>query len=213
MTDAYDGADGDKRRVILDVARNRFLTDGYVAAAMERVAREAGISTATLYSHFPSKTDLFEAVILDSTEAFAGQMRAVRLDQGRSCERVRAFTRAYARFLADPHVRAVLRLIAAERHRIPMSARQVYERGKREVGAPLMAELRALTDAGELRIADPAAATGQLMGMIEHPLFMSALMLGDDIEVERPVDEIADEAVRTFIARYGSPTQARESAA
>ena len=208
MADGYDEASGDKRRVILDAARDRFLKDGFTKAAMEKVARAAQISTATLYAHFPSKTELFHNVILDSAEDFAGTMRAVRLDGGRPCERIQAFTRGYARFLADPFVRAVLRLTAAERDRIPDAARDVYERGKREVGGPLIAALEAMSAEGELKVASAHQAAGQLMGMIEHPLLLSALMLGDGHQIQRDVDHIADEAVRTFMARYGTQNNA-----
>ena len=57
---------------------------------------------------------------------------------------------------------------------------------------------------GDLRVDSAHQAAGQLMGMIEHPLFMSAMMLGDQHEIDRKVDDIADEAVRTFMARYGT---------
>lgn len=208
MADGYDEASDDKRRVILDAARDRFLKDGFTKAAMEKVARAAQISTATLYAHFPSKTVLFHHVILDTAEDFAGTMRSVRLDNGRPCERIQAFTRGYARFLADPFVRAVLRLTAAERDRIPDAARDVYERGKREVGGPLISALEAMSQGGELKVASAHQAAGQLMGMIEHPLFMSAMMLGDQHQIERDVDHVADEAVRTFMARYGTQSAA-----
>lgn len=212
MADGYDAGARDKRRAILDAARARFLEDGFSRAAMEKVARAAQISTATLYLHFPSKTELFRHVIVDTADAFAATMRAVALDAGRPCERIKAFTRGYARFLSDPFVRAMLRLTAAERDRIPEAARHVYERGKREVGAPLIAALAALTEEGGLSVEDPAAAAGQLMGMIEHPLFMSAMMLGDGHEPARDVDAIADDAVRTFMARYAAEHPARQDA-
>lgn len=203
MADGVDWGASAKRRVILDRARERFLKVGFAKAAMEQVARAAQVSTATLYAHFPSKTDLFHEVLLDSAEEFSGMMRELSLDGGRPCERIQTFTRGYARFLAARNVRAVLRLIAAERARIPAAAEAVYERGKREVGGPIMAALEAMRAGGRLEVDDPAAAVGQLMGMIEHPLFMSAMMLGDDHRTERSPDDIADEAVRTFMARYG----------
>lgn len=202
MTDVSDDDLEHKRRVILDRARDSFLRDGFNKAAMGQIAKAAQISTATLYLHFPSKAELFHHMILDTAEEFVGIMRSVRIEAGLPCERVRAFTRGYGRFLADPFVRAVLRLIAAERDRIPQAARDIYERGKREVGAPLISALAELTAEGGLAVDNPPAAAGQLMGMIEHPLFMSAMMLGDTHTLERNVEQIADDAVRTFLARY-----------
>lgn len=202
MADGTDDAPDEKRRVILNVARDRFLKDGFTKAAMEKVARGAQISTATLYAHFPSKTELFHHVMLDTAEEFSGTMRALRLDLGRPHERIQAFAYGYARFLADPFVRAVLRLTAAERDRIPDAARDVYERGKREVGAPCIALVETLAADGYLKVEDPATAVGQLMGMIEQPLFMSAMMLGDDHRTDRTPEQIADDALCTFLARF-----------
>jgi AcrR family transcriptional regulator len=202
MTDDLTAELDDKRRLILDKAREAFLRDGFNKAAMGQIARAAQVSTATLYIHFPSKSALFHHMILDTAEDFVGIMRAVRLDTGLPCERVRAFTRGYAQFLADPFVRAVLRLMAAERDRIPQAAQDIYDRGKREVGAPLITVLADLTAEGGLSVPDPATAAGQLMGMIEHPLFMTAMMLGDTHRPDRDIEQIADDAVRTFLARY-----------
>ena len=61
---------------------------------------------------------------------------------------------------------------------------------------------------GALKLGNPNHAAGQLMGMIEHPILLSALMLGDGHEIERDVDQIADEAVSTFMARYGTAAAA-----
>lgn len=202
MADGYDEEADEKRRLILNKARVRFLKEGFNKAAMGHIAKSAQISTATLYLHFPSKSVLFHHVILDTAEDFVSVMRAVRIDEGLPYERVRVFSRGYARFLADPFVRAVLRLIAAERDRIPQAARDVYARGKREVGGPLMAALVELTEQGGLSVEDPAAAAGQLMGMIEHAYFMSAMMLGDEHQLDRSIEDVADDAVRTFLARY-----------
>jgi len=204
MADGYDAEADEKRRLILDKARERFLKDGFNKAAMGQIAKQAQISTATLYLHFPSKADLFHYVILDTAEDFVGVMRAIRFDSGTPLERVSNFTRGYAQFLADPFVRAVLRLIAAERDRIPQAACDVYERGKREVGAPLISALTALNNDGSLVVEDPASAAGQLMGMIEHPYFMSAMLLGDAHVLDRSIDHIVDDAVQTFLARYGA---------
>ncbi len=191
-----------KRRVILSAARRRFMTDGYSAAAMERIAREAGISTATLYSHFSGKAELFHHVIMDASDEFAGLIRSVRMEAGTPRERLRGFLRAYARFMADPFVRAVFRLVASERKRFRETAHAFFETGKRDLGAVLMASLREMTDAGLLDVRKPAWAAGQLLGMVEHPLFLAPMVTGEDVSSTRSLDSIADEAVETFLARY-----------
>ena len=52
----------DGRDRILDVAEALFQERGYTAVAMREIAEAAGIRTASLYYHFPSKEELFVSV-------------------------------------------------------------------------------------------------------------------------------------------------------
>jgi TetR/AcrR family transcriptional regulator, regulator of cefoperazone and chloramphenicol sensitivity len=50
------------RRRILDVAGDLFARDGYAAVSMAQIARQAGVSVANLYLHFPGKAALIRAM-------------------------------------------------------------------------------------------------------------------------------------------------------
>ena len=50
----------------------------------------------------------------------------------------------------------------------------------------------------------PSWAAGQLMGMIEHPVFCVPLVTGDEVFAERPPAQVAADAVETFLARYAA---------
>lgn len=52
------------RAAILAAAKAAFATGG-VAVPLTEIARRAGVGTGTLYRHFPSKADLYEAVVHD----------------------------------------------------------------------------------------------------------------------------------------------------
>ena len=45
-----------------------FLAHGYAATSMDRVASAAGVSKATIYSHFKDKADLFAAIMQQLAE-------------------------------------------------------------------------------------------------------------------------------------------------
>ena len=51
------------QQAILAAAKKLFITNGYKGTATIQIAREAGISEMTLFRHFPSKEDIFLAVI------------------------------------------------------------------------------------------------------------------------------------------------------
>lgn len=48
---------------LLDAALQLFVAQGYAATRVEEVARRAGVSKGTLFLYYPSKVELFEAVV------------------------------------------------------------------------------------------------------------------------------------------------------
>lgn len=197
--------DDPRRDQILRIARSHFMIDGYAATGMEAIAREACVSTATLYLYFPGKAELFSRVIDDAAEDFTRQMAHVRVEGGGPRDQLLAFAEAYARFMSDPFVRSVFRLVMAERRRFESTASRFFEKGRVEFGAALMGVLVRLQGQGAVRIPKPSWAAGQLMGMIEHPVFLVPLVTGDEVKAARTPSAIAEEAVDTFLARYGVP--------
>jgi AcrR family transcriptional regulator len=53
------------RAQLIDAAATVFARRGYMAASLDEVAEEAGLTKGAVYSNFDSKEDLFEAVIDD----------------------------------------------------------------------------------------------------------------------------------------------------
>ena len=198
-------ANSDPRREnIVREARRHFMSEGYAATRIEPIARATSVSTATLYGYFPSKADLFAAVIANASDDFVEQMKRVRCDDGDARTRLTRFAVAYAGFMGDPFVRSVFRLVMAERPRFRDVAMGFFEKGRNDFGRPLMEALNALAASGDLRFDKASWAAGQLMGMIEHPVFFMPLVTGDEVQAARTPDTIAADAVETFLARYGT---------
>jgi len=193
-----------KRQAILEAARKAFVSDGYAATRIEPIARQVGVSTATLYALFDGKAALFTAVIDEASVEFARQMDGVRTIEGDARQQLIGFAEAYAGFMNDPFVRAVFRLVMAERPRFEAVAMRFFERGRSDFGAALISTLVALSESGALKpIEKPSWAAGNLMGMIEHPVFFVPLVTGDEIRARRPLSVVVEDAVETFLARYG----------
>ncbi|MCS6625525.1 TetR/AcrR family transcriptional regulator [Roseibacterium beibuensis] len=194
-----------KRQLIVRHAREHFVREGFAATRMEPIAREAGVSTATLYTLFTGKAALFTAVIDDAAEDFARQMAGVRAIEGDARSTLTSFAEAYAGFMSDPFVRSIFRLVMAERPRFQALALRFFEKGRDEFGATLIGIIVRMSKSGELRpVTHPSWAAGHLMGMIEHPVFFVPLVTGDEVRVRRSNTEVVGEAVETFLARYGA---------
>lgn len=191
-----------RRPAIVACARKVFVREGYAGTRMEPIARDAGVSTATVYALFDGKADLFAAVIKDAAGEFTRQMGLVSTAEAAAPERLLEFATAYAQFMADPFIRAVFRLVMAERPRFRAVALEFFEKGRSDFGGQLIGILRALDSRGELKVDHPSWAAGQLLGMIEHPVFFMPLVTGDEVMPVRNITCIAADAVETFLARY-----------
>ena len=202
MVERGDRRSEQKRREILSAARALFASEGYADTGMEVVARQASVSTATLYAHFPSKTDLFRAVVLGMV-ADAAQGIYRETPTGDARERLIEFAKAYADFCAHPGTRAVVRMVCAERRRFEDGGMRVEERARNDIGKAALRVIEDLAEAGELKVEKPAWAAGQLLGMIEHSTLLLGLVNGDGAKAQRPLDAICEDAVTTFLARYG----------
>lgn len=51
------------RRTLLDESRRLFATKGYAAVGLSEITAAAGVTKGALYHNFPSKTELFRAVL------------------------------------------------------------------------------------------------------------------------------------------------------
>jgi AcrR family transcriptional regulator len=63
-----------RRGLILEAAGRVFGRLGYEATRMADVADEAGVATGLLYKHFPSKHDLFSALVDRQKREFLGEL-------------------------------------------------------------------------------------------------------------------------------------------
>ncbi|MCA2411036.1 TetR/AcrR family transcriptional regulator [Rhizobium leguminosarum] len=69
------------RRRIIDVAIERFRTDGIAGSGLATIMKDAGLTNGAFYPHFPSKADLVRETLSDALSKQAVWLRAV-LDEG-----------------------------------------------------------------------------------------------------------------------------------
>ena len=70
-------ADAARNRArVLEVAYDTFAADG-LSVPIDEIARRAGVGAGTVYRHFPTKDDLFKAVVQDRIQRIVGAGRAL----------------------------------------------------------------------------------------------------------------------------------------
>lgn len=90
-----------RRASLLDAAREVFVVQGYHAAVMDDIADRAGVSKPVLYQHFPSKLELYLALLNESADELVRMVRVALAASADNHERVDNAVAAYFSFVAD----------------------------------------------------------------------------------------------------------------
>jgi AcrR family transcriptional regulator len=92
----------DQRRAsLLDAASMVFTSKGYHAAAMDDIAEAGGVSKPVLYQHFPSKLDLYLALLDASCDSLVEVVRDALATNDHNADRVVATMGAFYAFVSS----------------------------------------------------------------------------------------------------------------
>ena len=91
----------ERRAQLLAAAQEVFVANGYHGAAMDEIAETAHVSKPVLYQHFPSKRDLYLALLDSHLSALTELMLGALNSTTDNDERVQAVMRAYYHFIAS----------------------------------------------------------------------------------------------------------------
>lgn len=194
---------GRKFDQVLDGARRIFLRDGFERASVDEIARESGVSKATIYAYVGDKERLFLEVMREeclrqatAAEAMMTPDLPVRRFLTLAAERILAFQ------LSDFGQR-MFRIIVGEGMRFPGLGRQFHEVGPGLVCQRLSQHLRAYVASGQLGIEDVELAADQFAQLCKATI-SEQLVLGmhEKVTPER-TRRVATGAVEMFLARYG----------
>jgi AcrR family transcriptional regulator len=90
----------ERRAQLLNAAQEVFVANGYHAAAMDEIAETAHVSKPVLYQHFPSKRELYLALLDSHLAALTDLMLTALNSTTDNKQRVQAVMRAYYEFIA-----------------------------------------------------------------------------------------------------------------
>jgi AcrR family transcriptional regulator len=184
---------------MLAAAAELFFRDGYDKTSIDAILVLSGGSKATLYAYFPTKEDLFRAV-LDSVMVNDGQPT---LDTRRDVrEMLTEFAVDRLHVIFSTHHRAVLRLIIAERERFPDLARLYFERGPQRGHRLLVDYLQAVGTHGLLDVDDAEEAAEFFVGMLMHRWYKELLLLNAPTPSDEQIQQRSEHVVGRFLGAF-----------
>ena len=195
-----------REAAIVEAATRHFLDFGYGATTLDAIAKQAGGSKSSLYRFFPTKGDLFQAVVASVVADTGG----VRLDPDAEVYGS-LFDFAFERLCVvfAPQHWSLLRLIMAERDRFPRIANAYVQIGPRRSRERLAAYLHALDERGSLRAEAPREAADFFVGMLMHEWYVKHLYSAQRLPTKAQKRRRARRVVRSFLAScsFESPPQ------
>lgn len=191
-----------KRASILLAGRQNFLRNGYSRTAVADIAREADVSTATLYKHFSSKEELFAVVVREICANLGGEFATVS-DSSDLRRMLYDMAKRYLTAQFDMGANALLRIVIAEVPTAPQVAADMHDIIVKQRATHLVRIFDQLIERKLLKPHNSRAGVEMIAGMIKEIFVWPALF---DADFARPenTDEILYEIIDMYLDRYAA---------
>lgn len=195
---------GRKFNEVLEGAKVVFMRDGYDGASVDDIARESGVSKATLYSYFPDKRVLFLEIVRGQCQHHADAAFATNILDVPAREALTQAADILTHFLVSPLALSMHALIQGEAKRFPELAQEFYKSGPELGKSRLIFLFESLISRGELAIDDLDFAAEQFAALCKADVWVKCCLCVEKHPSEANLRKVIDGAVETFLARYGA---------
>ncbi len=186
-------------------ARSVFLRHGFSAATTDMIQQAAGVSKATVYSHYPTKEALFIAVIDAECQRFIASIRALRFQSTTPEEVLLALAQEYLEIVLSPSGLDLFRVVVADAPRFPEVARKFYLAGPHTLNEVVATHLDEAAERGEMDFSAVGrdVAASLFVNLVRGELQLQCLTHPGSVPSAAQRDLWARAAVVTFVRAYG----------
>ncbi len=183
-----------KRERVVVAASKLFLDDGYGATGMDAIAKQAGVSKATVYSYYGDKSSLFADMMVRMCEEVGGRHQVEGLVGASPEDTLRAIALFWLDRVLETVDRQLLQRVVAESREFPELGKKFWETGPGRIEALLARYLEDAKRRGLLDVDDPARVAasflGQLAGLYLLPMLAGVRKRPSEAEIRRGVDDV-----------------------
>ena len=200
--DRKEGLPGSKAESILAAAKRTFLVAGFGAVSMDTIAREAGVSKATVYAHFAGKEELFGAVIGRECERYFARFSGGELDPGDVRASLTVLGHRFLELLLSPESIALHRIILGEVTRFPVLGEVFWQAGPERQRFQIEAFFKSAAVSGTLALADTRLAAEQFVSLVRGEIQLRHLLRLEGDADQQGISAAVEGAVATFIRAF-----------
>ncbi|HET8745300.1 MAG TPA: TetR/AcrR family transcriptional regulator [Ramlibacter sp.] len=173
---------------LLDAALDLFVEKGFAATRSEEVAARAGVSKGTLFLYFPSKEELFKAVVRENISGrFAEWEQEFESFEGSTADMVRYCMRVWWERIGSTRASGITKLIISEARNFPDIAAFYQQEVIRPANDLIRRILQRGVDRGEFRPLDIEYSVFSIVAPMVF-LIMMKHSLGACAPQEYPLD-------------------------
>ena len=194
---------GRKFDQVLEGARTVFLRDGFERASVDDIARESGVSKATLYDYFPDKKLLFLEIASGECRRQADEALSLMDLSQPIANTLRLAAEKIIAFMQSEFGQRIYRIAVAEAESFPELAHEFYHSGPKLVQDRLSECLQCAIQKGELVIDDIPLAAAQFAQLCKADLHDRLIFGTQPCCTPQDTARVIDGAVTMFMARYG----------
>lgn len=121
------GYKAEKRKELLSVAGKAIKEHGFSATGIDGLMQDAGVTSGTFYSHFPSKAELLKALIVSELEASNARWEDIAEDNPAAWLRQQVQRYLSMGHVAHPEAGCLLPALASEIGRADEETRKLLE--------------------------------------------------------------------------------------
>jgi TetR/AcrR family transcriptional repressor of mexJK operon len=165
-----------KRKDIIRGATTMFLEHGFNTVSMDKIARAAPVSKATLYKYFDSKNVLFTAVIDELSDSLFQTMDEALLDSASVENNLKNIATAFVDLIFTEEALAIYRLVISECRDFPELGRLLYEGAPKDLLNQLEHYLIHINKLESINIASPAFAADAFLSLLKGELHFQCLL-------------------------------------
>ena len=192
-----------KRDAIVQAAIAEFRDNGFEATSVDKVAARAEVSKRTLYNHFPSKDELFAAILHILWESSASALQRAYEPARPVREQLLELLHGKLAMLGDDNFLALARVAIAAGLHSPERAQEMVARiGEKDGG--LLEWVRAAQKHGALKAGDAAQAVKQLESLVKGVAFWPQVAMGQPRLTPAAQKKLAAATADLFLGYYGA---------
>ena len=190
-----------KRTAVVEAATEEFLTYGFHKTSMDRIAEAANVSKRTVYDHFPSKEDLFQAIADEILKQIEGMRTYEYSKEVPLEEQLLEIGNIFTETITAPSFIKLSRVVISRFIQSPDLAHKTVNAQAR-LRRDMIAFFGSGHRDGRLQIHNPEQAAAQFAGLIKEIAYWPELMAGQTAISTRERKAVVKSAVEIFLSYY-----------